>query len=129
MVCSYGAGEREGEGEGTKIHLSVGPLTESWKKACYSLEGDPIEQSSIGYDSEGAAGEMLPVPLAADLRLPRLGDVVRHAEREVAIVLDGDELHWDVSAAHAHLQKATPTCIAGVHGEAARVLQTLDEAL
>lgn len=72
---------------------------------------------------------MLAVPLAADLGLPRLRDVVGNAEGKVPVVLDRDKLHGDVGPAHAHLQEATPPCVAAVDGEASRRLQALDQAL
>ena len=76
----------------------------------------------ISDDSEGAASEMLAMPFAADLCLPRLRDVVRDAEGEVSIVLDRYELHRYIGPAHAHFQEATPSSIAAVDGEAARCL-------
>jgi hypothetical protein len=69
------------------------------------------------------------MPLAADLSLTGLGDVIGYAKCEVSIVLDGDKLHRHICATHAHLQQATPTCIACIDSETPRILQTLDEAL
>lgn len=84
----------------------------------------------LGNHGEGTSREVLPVPLAADLRLPGLRDVVRHAEREIPVVLDGDKLHGNVGPAHAHLQQATPTSVAAVDCEAAAgASQALDQAL
>lgn len=68
------------------------------------------------------------MPLAADLCLSGLGDVVRDAEGEIPVVLDGDKLHRNVRTAHAHFQETTPTGIAAVDGEASGILQALDQA-
>lgn len=78
-------------------------------------------------DGEGASSEVLAMPLAADLRLPRLRDVVRDAEREISVVLDADKFHGDVGAAHTHLQQTTAAGIAAVHREASGSVQPLDQ--
>ena len=83
----------------------------------------------LGNHGEGTSREVLPVPLAADLCLPGLGDVVRHAECEVSVVLDGNKLHRDIGPTHTNLQEATPSSVATVDGEAAGIAQTLDKAL
>lgn len=92
----------------------------------YIASGTVRVKSLLCDDGERTPGKVLPVPLAADLGLPRLGNVVRHAESKVSIMLDGHELNGNVGTAHAHLQETTPTCIAAVDGEASGGLQALD---